>query len=219
MADRNKPRSGSESGEVMLEGMIVMVITMFMLIWILALGFMYYQRFCTTIIANDAAEKTASTFEYPSTDIVMGYITPGNIASRGLYRHTGESTRIASVMSANEMRTAAYIKYRLEKVNFAGVVDKVYVSMKNISDSSSRRHIEITVECSYHTPFGEIFNMFGMDRDFSYKVVSYAERIDYTDSYAVVDLGASLYDGRILSGTGFVESLLKVINTLIKAVS
>ena len=34
----------------MIEGMIVMVITMFIFIWILGLGFLHYQRYVTTIV-------------------------------------------------------------------------------------------------------------------------------------------------------------------------
>nr|WP_304007588.1 hypothetical protein [Ruminococcus bromii] len=43
-------RKNGERGEIMIEGMIVMVITMFILIWILGLGFLYYQRYVTTIV-------------------------------------------------------------------------------------------------------------------------------------------------------------------------
>ena len=48
-----------EQGAIMLEGMIVMTITLFALIWILGLGFVYYQRYVTTIVTNDAAAKIA----------------------------------------------------------------------------------------------------------------------------------------------------------------
>ena len=55
-------KKNCEQGEIMIEGMIVMVITMFILIWILGLGFLYYQRYVTTIVTNDAAVKIASTY-------------------------------------------------------------------------------------------------------------------------------------------------------------
>ena len=54
---RRKP--GGERGAIMLEGMIVTVITLFVLIWILGLGFVYYQRYLTTVVTNDAAAKVA----------------------------------------------------------------------------------------------------------------------------------------------------------------
>lgn len=45
--DGKKYFEKNEKGEIMLEGMIVIIITLFILIWILAVGFIYYQRYIT----------------------------------------------------------------------------------------------------------------------------------------------------------------------------
>lgn len=58
--DGKKYFEKNEKGEIMLEGMIVIIITLFILIWILAVGFIYYQRYITNIVANDTAVKIAS---------------------------------------------------------------------------------------------------------------------------------------------------------------
>ena len=42
--DGKKYFEKNEKGEIMLEGMIVIIITLFILIWILAVGFIYYQK-------------------------------------------------------------------------------------------------------------------------------------------------------------------------------
>ena len=42
--DGKKYFEKNEMGEIMLEGMIVIIITLFILIWILAVGFIYYQK-------------------------------------------------------------------------------------------------------------------------------------------------------------------------------
>ena len=55
-------KRGRESGEVMIEGMIVLLITMIMLVWLLALGFIYYERYILTAVTNDAACKIADTY-------------------------------------------------------------------------------------------------------------------------------------------------------------
>lgn len=44
LSGKNKIKR-KEDGEIMLEGMIVIIITLFILIWILAVGFIYYQRY------------------------------------------------------------------------------------------------------------------------------------------------------------------------------
>lgn len=42
--DGKKYFEKNEKGEIMLEGMIVIIITLFILIWILAVGFIYNQK-------------------------------------------------------------------------------------------------------------------------------------------------------------------------------
>lgn len=79
-----------------------MVITMFILIWILGLVFLYYQRYVTTVVTNDAALKIASTYNNPTSDIIMGYVTTEDISNRDLYRgftvyHTIKYNLLASV--------------------------------------------------------------------------------------------------------------------------
>ena len=96
MACRNR-LDKNENGEVMLEGMLVMIITMFMLIWILAVGFIYYQRYITNIVVNDAAVKIASTYNNPTSDIVMGYVTTEELQNRDLYRNFSFSSKLINI--------------------------------------------------------------------------------------------------------------------------
>ena len=65
LSGKNKIKR-KEDGEIMLEGMIVVILTLFILIWILAVGFIYYQRYITNIVVNDAAVKIAYTYNNPT---------------------------------------------------------------------------------------------------------------------------------------------------------
>ncbi len=147
-----------ERGAIMLEGMIVMVITLFVLIWILGLGFVYYQRYITTVVTNDAATKIASTYNNIDSDIIMGYVNTEALTGRNLYRRFSADT----LHGANEDRAAAYVRYILDKANFVGVVDSVDVELELVLDSVLRRHVELTTTCTYNTPFGEGLELFGM---------------------------------------------------------
>ena len=115
-----------ERGAIMLEVMIVMVITLFVLIWILGLGFVYYQRYITTVVTNDAATKIASTYNNIDSDIIMGYVNTEALTGRNLYRRFSADT----LHGANEDRAAAYVRYILDKANFVGVVDSVDVELE-----------------------------------------------------------------------------------------
>lgn len=199
----------------MIEGMIVMVITMFILIWLLGLGFLYYQRYVTTIITNDAAVKIASTYNNPTSDIIMGYVTTKDLSNRDLYRNFSSGSSSSKLCEENEGRAESYVKYILDKANFTGVVKDVKVSLKLVSDSAVRKHIELTTTCEYNTPFGEIFEMFGMDRTAKYQVTASADYTDIADYISTVDFIKSLSDGTFTEGMGFVDSLIKMLNKFV----
>lgn len=198
----------NESGEVMIEGMIVMVITMIMLVWILGIGFVYYQKYLVRTVTNDATAKIASTYDAPTSDIIMGYINVKDISKRELYSSP-------DLTEVNTARAESYIKYMLDKTNFSGVVDDVDVSLEYKADNLGRSHVEVTTECTFNTPFGEGLEMVGMSPDITYSVTSYAESTSLNDYASTVELSEALTDGTFLKGSGFVEKTVKMVNSFI----
>jgi len=198
----------------MLEGMIVMVITLFILIWILGLGFVYYQRYLTTAVTNDAAVKVASTYNNVDSDIIMGYVNTEALSGRDLYRRFSSG----KLESTNEERARAYICYVLDSLNFAGVVDmdKVKVELKLELDSTLRRHVELTTTCTYNTPFGEALEFFGMDRAHTYQVKACADCTDYADYICTVDYQYAWASGAFGEAPGIVGDVITFLNTMVK---
>lgn len=215
MNKEGKFQKNNEQGAIMIEGMIVMVITMFILIWLLGLGFLYYQRYVTTIITNDVAVKMAATYNNPTSDIIMGYVTTEDISNRDLYRNFSVTNSSSDLHAVNEDRAESYIKYILDKSNFAGTIKDVDVDLELVSDSVNRNHIEIKTVCEYNTPFGEIFEMFGMTRTAKYAVTASADYTDIADYISTVNFTKSLSDGTFTANMGFVDSLIKMLNTLV----
>lgn len=214
MIRKNKLRKNNERGEIMIEGMVVMVITMFILIWILGLGFLYYQRYVTTIVTNDAVVKIAATYNNPTSDIIMGYITTEDISNRDLYRNFAIGNSSSDLHTINEDRAQSYVKYVLNSANFAGTVKDVDVDLDLVFDSVLRKHVELTTVCEYNTPFGEIFEMFGMGRTAKYSVTASADYTDMADYVSTVNFIKSLTDSTFTSGTGFTNTLIKMLNSL-----
>ncbi len=205
-----------ESGAVMLEGMVVMVVTMLVLVWLLAVGFIYYQRYLTTVVTNDAAVKIASTYHNPDSDIIMGYITTEDVSARDLYRGYGRGSSAGNLLEVNERRTTEYVKYVLDKANFSGVVDDVDVRLELVADSYVRSHVKLTVTCTYRTPFGEVLGVFGMRGKQTYSVVSCSDCTDILNYYSTVSFADAITDGTYSKGTGIVDSVVKLLNTLVK---
>lgn len=195
-----------EKGEVMLEGMIVTLITTFLLVWVLGLGFVYYQRYLVTAITNDAAAKVAATYNNPDSDLIMGYISTENISERDLYRHFTKN----NLYELNKAKATAYINYVLDKTNFAGTIQSVNVEMDLVNDSALRKHIEITSECTFNTPFGFALDFFGMDGTTTYSCSSRADSTDISDYITTVDFAS--YQ---LGGNGVNSDVLNMINSLI----
>lgn len=202
-----KKRRTTESGEVMIEGMIVIVITMLMLIWILGIGFIYYQKYVVRIATNDVAKKIAMTYENPASDIIMGYVSKDDILGRALYK-TPELTH------TNQLRSESYVKYIMDKANFNGTVKSVDVDVAHEQDAMGRSHITVTTECTFNTPFGAGLEIFGMSGKRTYRVSASADSTsisDYVSTFALVD---ALANGSIVSGGKFVKSLVKMINSI-----
>lgn len=203
----------NEIGEIMLEGMIVMIITLFIVIWLLAVGFIYYERYITNIVVNDTAVKIASTYNNPTSDIVMGYVTTEDLQNRDLYRNFASLNDLKDI---NEERSKAYIAYMLDNTNFKGVVKDTNVKMELVQDSMLRKHIKITLNCTYNTPFGYVLDYFGMDTSSKYSVSASAECIDYSEYMSVVNGATILNNGEYTRKSGFVNSVVKLLNSCVK---
>lgn len=197
-----------ESGEIMLEGMIVIIVTMLMLVWILGVGFLYYQKYTVRIVTNDVAKKLGSTYDSPSSDIIMGYESQEDITKKRIELP-------ADSVHVNQLRAESYVKYILDKANFYGTVQGVKVTVEPTKDAFSRSHLKITTECTFKTPFGEALEFMGMDSTITYSVTAYAESTSIKDHIAAVTMADMLTDGTLLAGTGLVEKTVKMINSFI----
>lgn len=200
-----KHRKG-ESGEVMMEGMIVVVVTLIMLVWILGIFFLYYQKYTVRIVTNDVAKKIAATYDVPGTDVIMGYITVDELMGRRLYLDSG-------VDQANSGRADSYVKYMLDQTNFNGTIKEINVSVTSQKDAMGRSHIGVTTECTLKPPFAEGLEWVGMSGEYTYRVTSYADSTSLTDYVSTVSTAKAFTEGHIVKGPGVIGSTVKMINS------
>lgn len=201
-------KKGRESGEIMIEGTIVVIVTMLMLVWILGVGFLYYQKYVVRIASNDVAKKVATTYDSPTSDLFMGYISANDLTKRTLY--SGAASR-----ETNELRAESYVNYIMKQANFYGTVKDVDVELAYTKDAMSRGHIEVTTTCTFKTPFGAGLKLFGMSDESTYVVTSYADATDLSEYISTVTTAKAFYDQSIVKLPGVVNSTIKVINSLI----
>lgn len=206
-----------ESGAIMIEGIIVMVVVLFMLVWILGIGFIYYQRYVVTLVTNDCAVKIADTYYYPSSDIIIGYVEPEDFTNRDLYRfNIGQSLE-----DANQSKAESFIKKRLEETNFLNTVKNVDVDVEFVKDTLMRKHIEITAVCEFNTPFGAALKFFGMKDVAKYEASAREDCTDKIDYISFCDLESTVFSGNFInekftktakSAEKLIKSIMNVAN-------
>ena len=69
----------NESGEVMLEGLIVYTITVFLLFFLLAIFSVLFQAWNVQTIANETAAKAAATYKLADSDLADPYVSVDQI--------------------------------------------------------------------------------------------------------------------------------------------
>ena len=198
-----------ECGEVMLEGMIVLIITMLMLLWVLAIGFVHYQRYLVTIVTNDAAKKIASTYYIPTTDPIIGYVDVWDIRQQSVYNFADEK----SLLAVNNDRADSYVHYMMDRTNFNGVIQSSEASVKLVKDTALRSHVEITTTVKFNTPFGDFLKWAGMNPIMEYTAVSRADSTRLTDYIYTTD-----YIKQFGSGSWTGSKVVKMINSFFKLV-
>lgn len=199
-------RRNTESGEIMIEGMIVVIFTLIMLVWILGIFFLYYQKYTVRIVTNDIAKKIAITYDVPSSEVIMGYITEDDLLGRKLYS-------ASDLDEANLSRADSYVKYILDQTNFNGAVQDVKVYLAPRKDAMGRSHLGVITECKFKTPFSEGLEWVGMSGDITYRVESYADSTSLTDYVSTVSVAKAFTEGTIMKGPGVIGSTVKMINS------
>lgn len=203
----------NEKGAVMLEGMIIVVLTTFILIWLLALGFLNYQCGLLRAITNNAAVKVGFTYNNPTSDIIMGYVEAEELSKRKLYGNFYDS----ELLSINTARAEDYVSYRMKKSNFAGTIKDLNVTLAvdadNMTHTLTRGHVTLRAECTFKTPFGEIFELFGMNRYFTYTCTAYAERVDLIDYIDTTDFVKNAGSFNESKAAALINSIFKRFNS------
>ena len=205
---------GPESGEVMIESLIVYLITFALLFMVLALMMITYQRFTVKTTAQDVAVKIAQNLRYSGVDIDDGTYTVDDIKSLKAYRYLFGNDD--DLLTAVEKKAEKYAYNRLMKTSFNNVVTKnsTSFSVELSSDGPALRHVTVTISGDYKLPFDEMLDFFGLSKLKKYDAVECAECVDILDYVNYVDFTKNIV-GIIYGDLGKVGKLVDKIWTLI----
>lgn len=194
----------------MVESTFVVTMTLALLIWLLGIGFLYYQRYTAVVAVNDAAVKVAHSYGNPDSDIVTGYTTTEFLRTRKRYRSFIQE----DIRLDNEERATQYIRYRLRKTNLRKTVGEVTAHLECVPDSIYRSHVELTAVCQLKTPFGIGLEAFGMQGVRTYTLTASADCTDMADYISSVTFSNALASGDLVSLGSFGDAIVELINTL-----
>ncbi len=200
-------KAKSEKGEIMLESILVMIPTLFVMVFLLSLGFLLYQKWNVQFVADDVASKVAVSYEYIDSNMPNAKVTEQQAQKTSLYKY------LFSIDKYNEKNAEKGRNYGMKILKLTGY--GVGVGNENIEvtveeDSLARRHVCVEVTGTYKIPFSEGLEIFGIDGTRTFSATSYAECVDVSDHINTVVFGERV--GEILFGE---SKILETINTWI----
>ena len=203
----------NESGEVMLEGLIVYTITVFLLFFLLAIFSVLFQAWNVQTIANETAAKAAATYKLAYSDLADPYVSVDQITGISRFRYWfGDD----SLEREAETKSFEYSQDRLQKTTYTKAVTQPEVAVQVKEDTLARRHIEVTITGEYTVPFGEALSYFGFDSIAHYETTASAECLDLIDYIDTVDFAGKQCSLDILGSSlvGAINKMMKLIHDI-----
>ena len=167
-----------EDGEIMLEAILVVIPTLFVMIFLLSLGFLLYQKWNIQYIADEVASKVAARYEYVDEELPEGEIHLKDAQKTVLYKYLFHADDFEKKSRA---KAEKYGKLLSQKIGYGiGTGDEI-IELQVEEDSLARRHIRVTITGTYRIPFSEGLEIFGIEGTRVYTAISYAECVDVSD--------------------------------------
>ena len=172
----NEKMKQHEDGMAAIEGLFILTFMLFFLMFLLSIGFLLYQQWHVTLIANDTATRIAQSYAYPNTDPVMGYVDGSMKASMSPFRYlTGRLER------KNMIKGTKYADWSLDQLSFAYETGNPQIEIKTVFDDFAQRHVVVNITAEYEIPFGSVLEIFGMEKTVTYHGSGRAMVTDLSD--------------------------------------
>ena len=200
-----------ETGSLMVDGMIAMLLTIMVLVFLMSIGFLLYQQWIVSTVANDTAARLAQRYPYLTAEMVSGYVSEDDANDVPLMRYLG-----SDLEAENGVRGKSFALSCLSQSSLATPVSTPAVTVSVPQDSLGRRHVEVTITAEYEIPFGGALTYFGLDGTLTYHATGRAACIDLLDYVtsveAAVDIpnmfeSMSKFEGAISSIVSTVRSI------------
>ncbi len=201
-----------ESGEIMIESTIIVLLTTFVLIFLVSLGFLLYQKSLVTTVANETVAEVTQMYRYGGDgmdkDITSKTEMLELIDMLPPYRYVFLGFLLENKCSE---RAEEYAINRLSQTSLAALEGEPTVTVQVDNSDLGRRHVTVTIEAKYTIFWGWALKAFGMDEALQVSATSYGECNDISSYYNTVRYADYL--------GGKLDDVLEPINAVVELFS
>ena len=177
-----------KEGLVFVEATIVMTISIIVVLILLNLGLIFYQKTLMRTVAYDTANQISHIVGTRHRDPFMAYMPIYGFYVTDLYRHVGGSGR--EIEQANLDKAFWYAHYRLKRWEILLYTDpRVHVEFVDNPAVLMPKQIKVTIEATFNIPF---MTLLGTEYTMTYVAVGRASVMDIIDYMNTVDFAFEL---------------------------
>lgn len=164
----------NERGAILLESTYCILISVFVLMFLISFGFFLYQKTTVTIVANEIAGEVSQTYKLRNV-ADSSLLSSSDISGIGKYRYwlfkNGFELK-------NKAKARNLADVRLTKTALAKKEEDLSVDIETVVDDIGRRHYEVTVRQKYSFLLGELLNLIGLKDVQTLETTVYVESVD-----------------------------------------
>ena len=203
----------NEKGTIMIEATFAMICCMIVLMIVMGMGFLVYQRSLMIIVANQVSEEVSATYKLLDCSDAAE-VTKTDVTGVKLYRNI---FFCGTYKNANKTKAETLASTRLTQSSMAYDDGGFKVTLDRIGDDIGRYHYKITVTNNYTYLFGGVLSYWGIDGLNTLSATTYSVGTDVSGYYGSVTMTSYLLNKatKEFPILGIDSTVVGIINTVL----
>ena len=161
-----KKKLSDESGNTVIEASFIVTITLFVIFFLLLLGFVYYQKTLFQTVANQTSTSIARTYTYRYKDPAVGYIDIKQLHDLGLkdsaYWLGGSNSGKNTIEKEEAKKLLKHLESQGRLLKCQKNSMKTDVKIRKSDALFFQNEITVSIEAKYYIPF---IRLLGVETD------------------------------------------------------
>lgn len=218
-----KAINNNDKGEVMIESTIVTIITIMVLIFLIAVGFLVYQQVMMSDVAAETATSIARNYKFSSDTTMLHNKNYSSITIDDNYYEKIKKYRttfnFASIKSINQNYSEQYVNKRLP-VTSMSYDNSLVVDTQIETSSIGRTFVTVTISMDAELLFDGVLSYGGMNDDATkLTATSTAECLDITGYAGLIHYAEYLSSKGDPDFKSSTSQIIKDIKDIIKIIT